>query len=112
MSFIKDDKGKTKLSLIEPAFIVGLGDVLTFGAKKYGVNNWKNATKEDVNRYKDALLRHILAYLDGEKRDKETNLSHLYHATCNLMFLDYLERKGVKDSSGEQKQREAAKSFG
>ena len=97
MALNKYDKDKTKLSLIEPAFIVGLGDVLTFGAKKYGVDNWKNATSKDVSRYKDALLRHIFAYLDGEKCDKETNLSHLYHAACNLMFLDYFERQDMKD---------------
>ena len=88
----KDDKGKPMVSLVEPAFILGTAKVLTKGATKYGRDNWKNAAGEDLVRYKDALLRHTLAYMGGEKNDHETGLSHLYHMSCNTMFLDYFDR--------------------
>jgi len=91
--FKKADDGKIMMSLIEPQFIKGTATVLTLGAEKYSVGNWKNC--DDRQRYEDALLRHIYDYLQGNKCDKETSMSHLYHASCNLMFLDYLDRKGV-----------------
>jgi hypothetical protein len=87
--FIKLDTGKRRLSLIEPQFIDSLGDVITFGAEKYAPNNWRLC--EDTSRYKDALLRHIYAYLSGEQSDPETELPHLAHAACNLMFLQYFD---------------------
>jgi hypothetical protein len=39
-------------------------------------------------------MRHTLDYLQGEKIDKETGLSHLYHISCNLMFLEHFDMKG------------------
>ena len=90
--FMKDDGNKNRLELIEPAFIKGLGKVLTLGAEKYDTDNWKKV--DDKGRYKGAMLRHVMAYLDGEERDPETGLSHLYHAQCNMMFLDYFDRMG------------------
>jgi len=89
--FIKADSGKSMLSLVDPAFIKGTANVLTMGAIKYEVDNWKRC--DDVQRYKDALLRHIYDYLSGEKIDNESGMSHLYHASCNLMFLDYFDRE-------------------
>jgi len=91
--FTKDDKGKPMVSLVESDFILGMAKVLTAGAKKYAIDNWKlGSSKKDIRRYKDALLRHTLAYTSGEKLDPETGLSHAYHAACNLMFLEYFEK--------------------
>jgi len=95
--FNKDDKGKPMVSLVESDFILGIAEVLTIGGKKYGIDNWKlGSSPEDIRRYKDALLRHILAYTSGELDDPETGLSHTYHAACNLMFLNYLQEKENK----------------
>jgi len=80
------------LSLIEPKFLKGTAKVLTLGAQKYEKDNWQKC--EDRSRYEDALLRHIYDYLDGKKCDEESGVSHLYHACCNLMFLDFMDRKG------------------
>lgn len=90
-NFIKHDSNKIKVSLLEPDFVLGVAEVATFGANKYAKDNWKLC--EDLDRYKDATLRHILAYLKGEKIDEESGLSHLHHAGCNLMFLDYFDRQ-------------------
>lgn len=89
LTFMKNDNGKNMLSLIEPQFVVLLGEILTFGANKYAKNNWKLCT--DESRYKDALLRHIYAYLNGEKIDPESGLSHLGHAAFGLMALNYFD---------------------
>ena len=91
--FQKADTAKPRLELIEPAFIMELGAVLTFGAEKYSANNWKNATAEDIERIKGAMLRHQMAYLDGEKIDPESGLSHLSHISCNAMFLQYFDNR-------------------
>ena len=91
-NFKKADNGKTMMSLVEPEFIKGTARVLTMGAIKYEVDNWKNC--EDRKRYEDALLRHIYDYLSGTKIDEESGESHLYHAACNLMFLDAFDKEG------------------
>lgn len=92
--FIKYDNGKPMVSLVEPQFTLGVGKVLTFGAEKYERENWKLLSEDERYRIKDATYRHLLKYLDGEKLDEETGLSHLYHLTANAMFLDYFDRKG------------------
>jgi hypothetical protein len=90
--FIKNDSRKNRLELIEPEFIKGLGRIVSFGAEKYSARNWQKADPEDVERIKGAMLRHIMDYLSGDKIDMETGESHLYHAACNIMFLDYFDR--------------------
>jgi len=87
--FKKFDTGKTMMSLVTPSYIIGTAKVLTLGAAKYDKNNWK--LNKDKSRYEDSLLRHTYSYLAGEKLDPESGLSHLYHISCNLMFLEYLD---------------------
>ena len=88
--FVKNDTDKPMVSLVEPTFILGMAEVLSYGAKKYAINNWKEASNKDIRRIKDSLLRHVLAYTSGIILDEETHLSNSYHAACNLMFLNYL----------------------
>lgn len=82
----KRDSGKPRLSLVSPYLIEEVGRVRTFGCEKYGdPNNWK---KVDPERYKDALLRHLCAYLkDPESVDEESGLNHLELVACNVNFL-------------------------
>jgi hypothetical protein len=91
LGFIKNDTGKNRISLIDPEFILLLGNILTFGAEKYEADNWKKC--DDISRYKDALLRHIYSYLAGEKVDPESGMSHLGHAAFGLMCLNYFEKE-------------------
>lgn len=100
--FMKFDGKKNRLELIEPEFIEGLGRILSFGAEKYEADNWKKANSpEDQRRIYGALQRHLLAYRKGEKIDPETGESHLYHACCNLMFLDYQDRAVGKEPNSK-----------
>ena len=73
------------MNLLPPKAIVEISKVLTFGAAKYDAENWRKL--DDLqNRYTAGALRHIFAHMDGEELDPETNLSHLAHAMCCLLF--------------------------
>jgi len=91
--FMKDDKAKNRLELIDPEFILGLGAVLTFGADKYEANNWKlGGSDKDLARIRGAMLRHQMALATGEEVDPESGINHTYHIACNAMFLAYHSR--------------------
>lgn len=90
---IKADADKLMLELIPPSAIFALGRVLTYGAKKYGSNNWQQVEQE---RYVGALLRHLYAFVDGEEIDQESGLPHLEHVLTNAVFLVHLNRKEDK----------------
>ena len=101
-SGIKYDSEKPKMNLLPPKAIVEISKVLTFGASKYDAENWRKL--DDLqNRYTAGALRHIFAHMDGEELDPETNLSHLAHAMCCLLFkLEIeLEERFKKEESRE-----------
>jgi hypothetical protein len=83
--FVKYDSGKLRWSLLPWKAVSKLAEVIEYGAKKYAPNNWRKA--DDLSRYEDALLRHVVAHLQGEKLDPESGLPHLAHALCNAAFL-------------------------
>lgn len=86
----KQDAGKLQITLVPTQIIRDIAEVRMYGNKKYGSSdNWKNV--EPV-RYRDALMRHLLAYIDDPKSiDAESGLPHLWHAACNLAFLCEME---------------------
>lgn len=86
--FKKNDEGKPEYEMLPLELLSGVNKILQYGAKKYSVNNWK---KQDfqMSRAYNALLRHMIAFWNGEDKDKESGLSHLDHAMCNLLFLKY-----------------------
>lgn len=90
-TFIKLDNEKLRYELIPSSTLSSLAEVLTYGARKYEVDNWKKC--KDVNRYIGALFRHIEAWRNGEENDPESNLSHLSHALANIAFLIDLKLK-------------------
>ena len=89
---MKFDNNKIRVDLIDPDFIINVSKILTFGARKYAPNNWQEV-EDPINRYYGAALRHLLAWRQGEKRDPDSGLHHLWHCACNLMFLCWFERK-------------------
>ena len=96
---IKSDGGKPKLSLVPRQIIKDIAKVREYGNKKYpegGPDNWKMVEPE---RYRDALFRHLLLYLDDPYGvDEESGLKHLSHIACNVAFLCELEKDGPIDS--------------
>ncbi len=95
----KDDKEKRRWSLLLgkallPAVQVVV-DVLMFGAKKYGDDNWVDV-ENAPDRYYDALLRHLTDYRAGKRDDDDSKLPTLGHVVACALFLlafDLAERK-------------------
>jgi hypothetical protein len=99
----KFDKNKAAWSLIPFKQLEWIAKILTFGANKYGEEDWKYFISRDNNedRYFSAALRHIVEWHRGEKLDEETNMPHLAHAICCLLFIlwkdDNAKNKTTRD---------------
>lgn len=90
----KLDVGKNRLGLVLYGFaraLEAVGRVGTFGADKYSPDGWVSVP-DGVNRYTDALYRHLLAEA-REDLDDESGLLHAAHAAWNaLARLDLMLR--------------------
>jgi len=93
MAGVKYDEGKVPLNLLDADFLFGTASVLEFGAKKYAPYNWAEGMA--WSRVFGALMRHMWKWWRGEEVDEETGISHLYHASCCLMFLSHYQAYGV-----------------
>lgn len=87
----KFDAGKARIDLIAPEMLFGTADILAFGAAKYSERNWEKGMS--WSRPFGALMRHMWAWWSGEQIDPETGKSHLWHASCCLMFLIAFEAR-------------------
>ena len=87
---IKSDAGKPRVSLVPSQIIRDIARVREYGIKKYAdPDNWKRV---EVERYRDAMYRHLLEYIDDPHgNDVESGLPHLWHLACNVAFLCELE---------------------
>jgi len=99
----KDDEKKTRWDLL----IIGLREeikevveVLDFGARKYSDNGWKKLPGIR-RRYLAACMRHIVAWLTGERFDRESGKNHLSHAVCCLLFILWADRNVSEAVEGE-----------
>lgn len=85
----KADGGKPRPTLVPVSLIHAVTAIREYGCKKYhDPENWR---KVEPQRYREALYRHWLAYLSGEKNDPESGLPHLWHVGCNVAFLIEME---------------------
>lgn len=87
---VKYDEGKSPLALLSSEWLLAVGSVMGFGAKKYAAHNWRNGIA--CSRLMSSALRHVVAFNSGEDVDSETGLSHLAHASCCLMFAFELQK--------------------
>lgn len=100
---LKYDSDKVQLELLPPELLTAVGEILTFGAKKYAPRNWEKGMK--WSRVFGALMRHMWAWWGGENLDRETGKSHLWHAGCCIAFLiAYEQRKVGEDDRVKQEQ--------
>ena len=90
----KADAGKAMLTLVPRKIIWAIARIRMFGCKKYSdPDNWKRV---EIERYRDAMYRHWLAYLDNPHGvDHESGLPILWHCACNLAFLIELEDEAI-----------------
>ena len=86
----KFDAEKPRWDLLPPTATEETVKVLTFGAEKYGDDNWK-LLENPQQRYIAAAMRHINAFRQGEHQDAESGLHTLAHAICCLTFILELE---------------------
>ena len=86
----KADAGKAQLTLVPRRIIWDIAAIREYGNRKYGdPENWRQV---EPQRYRDALFRHLLAYLDDPvSLDAESGLPHLWHIACNVAFLCEME---------------------
>lgn len=77
---------KTPIRSIPPVAIVELGRAMMDGEQKYGRMNWRE-TAVVSSTYYDAVMRHVLAWWDGEDRASDSGILHLAHAMASLAIL-------------------------
>lgn len=83
---VKKDAGKPRMDLIPTSALKSLANVLTFGCSKYGENTWQEV---EIKRYKAALLRHFVAWVDDPLgKDEESGLYHSEHLLWNAMSIN------------------------
>lgn len=83
----KLDHGKNRLGLVMGGFsraLQAVGEVGTYGATKYSDNGWMQVP-DGVDRYTDAMYRHLMKEAAGEQLDKDTELLHAAHAAWNAL---------------------------
>jgi hypothetical protein len=83
----RHNSGKVQTREVDPAFILGIGEVLTKSREKYDAFNWQKPTK--LSTPYESLFRHLMAFQMGEDVDKESGKHHLLHCATNLMFMYY-----------------------
>lgn len=108
MQDAKADRNKVRLSLVPRKIIYAIARVRMFGTIKYkSPDNWKNVEPE---RYRDAMFRHMLAYLDDPYGvDDESGLPHLWHLVTNGAFLCEMEWGSYVDTTEERAPRAPAR---
>jgi hypothetical protein len=74
--------------------------VLKHGAEKYEPRNWERGMA--WSRPFAACMRHLTAWFDGENKDPESGMPHLWHAGCCIVFLIAYELRdaGTDDRPG------------
>lgn len=88
----KSDIGKPRPTLCPTHLVEAVTAVREYGTAKYkDPENWKQV---EPQRYRDALYRHWLAYLNGRQTDEESGLPTLWHIACNVAFLIEMETFG------------------
>lgn len=93
---IKADKGKLKLTSVPRQIIKEIARVREYGNNKYPEGGEDNYKQVEPERYRNALFRHLLEYLDDPYGvDKESGLPHLSHIACNVAFLCELEKHKI-----------------
>lgn len=94
---IQDDKLRWDLLPLEE--IEDIVRVYHAGAKKYGPNNWQGL-ENGYQRYKAALLRHLLEADKGNAVDSDTGCLHLAQVAWNAIAMLYLSKR--KEDEGKR----------
>lgn len=82
-------------------------EVYTFGAEKYGPHTWRDL-EDGFDRYKAALLRHLVSFDSGEEFDEESGLPALAHMAWNAiaMLAIWHDKQNKKQTENNLKEKE------
>lgn len=87
---LRFNTGKVPIHLVPPSLVLAVASVLGYGANKYAERNWERGMKWSVPYA--SLMRHLLAWQNGEEVDAESGLPHLHHVACNIaMLIEFME---------------------
>lgn len=89
---INRDDGKLRVDLVVPSAIKAIAEVLGKAAEsgKYEQNNWRKGIA--YSRIYANIIRHLLAWYEGQDLDTESGLHHLKHALCRTaMLVEFIE---------------------
>lgn len=86
-SALRYDDGKSRVDLIDPNFILALGDHYQRGAKKYAERNWEKGML--FSRCYASAQRHLLAFWSGEDTDAETGTLHVVAVAWNMAAIHH-----------------------
>lgn len=84
----KDSVGirKAPMSTVPSGVMAEVGVAMLEGAAKYGRHNYRCAGVR-ASVYYDALMRHMMAWWEGEDIDPDSGLSHVTKAITTLVVL-------------------------
>lgn len=77
---------KAPLSTVSAPVMMEVGVAMMEGALKYGRHNYRDSGVR-ASVYYDALMRHMMAWWEGEDTDPESGLSHVTKAIAGLTVL-------------------------
>lgn len=78
---------KVGVDQIPAECLILLGEVFSYGEKKYARDNWKKGMP--WHELYGSALRHLYAFWQGQHIDNESGLPHLAHAMWNIEALLY-----------------------
>src|SRR5262245_13387302 len=91
------------MQLVPPEAVLAMAEVLTYGALKYGPEEWRTEPFVGVSRMHGGVLRHLTAWARGDDVDRKeeggSGLEHLAHALAGLaiMYAKLKTQPGVDD---------------
>lgn len=91
---------KLRWDLLPLEEIEDIVKVYTAGSIKYGDNNWQNL-ENGYQRYKAAMLRHLLEYEKGNTIDKDTGCHHLAQVAWNAIAMLWISKHNFRKATVE-----------
>ncbi len=91
---LRHDEGKPRPDLYPPDALWEISKLYEIGCKKYAIRNWERGMS--WSKVLGPLMRHLLRWMRGEKKDEETGLSHMTHVAWNAIALLTYELRGLE----------------
>lgn len=98
---------KTPMECLITSVLASEARVLAHGADKYGVRNWR-LDEILASTYEGAMMRHLIAWMQGEDTDPDSGEPHLSHLrACAGVVMDadmhgkMVDDRGRMESKGE-----------